>query len=436
MSTFPLASLVGRAQANRFLRRLFTLSAGTAIGQALMVLVTPLLTRLFTPAEFGIFAVFSALFGILSGVMCLRYELAIPIAGSLEETAAVTRLCFAAATGVTLLLLVLIAIGGGDWLAMAVDAPELAWLLYALPPALLCWGLALPLNFWSIRRGSFRINALNRILQYAGQAISQTVLGLARLGTVGLVLGFSVGHLFKIGHFIRTLPAEDRALLRASRWSEARVMAVRYRRFPAFSILSTLFQSGSQLLPAMLVAGIYGPVIAGWFALSQRIMVFPVMMIGDAAANVFLNEIAQLRGWPLYRMFCKTALRFFMVALAIMLPIMLAAPHVFAFIFGEPWREAGTIVQILVPLFVMRLTAVSVSQTLNVLERQDLHLVVGVLNFIGLGLSFTIGWAWNLGELYTLALYSFGSMTVFALYLGLSWRAARQHALAFEVPSP
>ncbi|MEZ5823362.1 MAG: oligosaccharide flippase family protein [Geminicoccaceae bacterium] len=429
-----LSSTITRLQGNRFLRRLFTLSAGTAIGQALMVAVTPFLTRLFTPAEFGIFAVFSALFGMFCGVMCLRYELAVPIAESEEEAAGVTRLCWLAAFAVTAFLMVCVWLGG-ERLALLVDAPELATLLWLLPPALLCWGLALPLNFWSIRLGTFRTNALNRILQYATQAAGQLAFGIARAGSAGLVLGFAMGHLVKIGHFLVALPAGERHLLRQSTWSEAKVASVRYRRFPAFSILSTLFQSSSQLLPAMLVAAIYGPVVAGWFALGQRIMGFPVMMIGDAAGNVFLNEIARLRGPALYAMFRKTALRFFLVALSIMLPIMIVAPYVFALVFGEPWREAGDIVQILAPLYVVRFTAVSVSQTLNVLERQDLHLVSSLLNFAALIVSFGCGWLFGLNETRTFLFYSLGSMSAFAAYLGMAWWMARRHALAADAPS-
>ena len=429
-----LSSTISRLQTNRFLRRLFTLSAGTAIGQALMVAVTPFLTRLFTPAEFGTFAVFSALFGMFSGIMCLRYELAVPLAASEEETAAVARLCGFAAFAMTALLFLFVWLGG-ERLALMVEAPELARLLWLMPPALLCWGLALPLNFWSIRLGTFRVNALNRILQYAAQAASQLAFGIVGTGSPGLVLGFALGHLVKIGHFLSALSSGERTLLRQSAWSEARQAAVRYRRFPAFSILSTLFQSSSQLLPAMLVAAIYGPVAAGWFALSQRIMGFPVMMIGDAAGNVFLNEIAKLKGQALYAMFRKTALRFFFVALSIMLPIMIVAPHVFALVFGEPWREAGTIVQVLAPLYVMRFTAVSVSQTLNVLERQDLHLVSSLLNFLALLLSFGSGWYFGLGENSTFLLYSLGSMSAFAAYLGMAWWMARRHALAAGAPS-
>ncbi|MEZ5834981.1 MAG: hypothetical protein R3D03_04535 [Geminicoccaceae bacterium] len=287
---------------------------------------------------------------------------------------------------------------------MAVDAPELARLLYALPPALLCWGLALPLNFWSDPRGSFRMS-LNRILQYAGQAISQTVLGFGPARHPRPRPRFFRRPPLQIGHFIRTLPAEDRALLRTLRWSEARVMAVRYHRFPAFSILSTLFQSGSQLLPAMLVAGIYGPVIAGWFALSQRIMVFPVMMIGDARPmcsstrspssrlatlpHVLQDRLALLHGRP-----CDHAADH------------AGGPRMSSLhLRREPWREAGTIVQILVPLFVMRLTArIGVADAECPPNDRTCISSWAMLNFIGLGLSFTIGWAQDLGELYTLAL--------------------------------
>src|SRR5262245_11569086 len=60
---------------------------GTALGQGASVLLAPVLTRLYSPEQFGYLSVYTATLTILVVVAALGFELAIPIAGSDEELA-------------------------------------------------------------------------------------------------------------------------------------------------------------------------------------------------------------------------------------------------------------------------------------------------------------------------------------------------------------
>ena len=63
-----------------------------------------------------------------------------------------------------------------------------------------------------------------------------------------------------------------------------------------------------------------------------------------------------------------------------MAPVLFAGPTLFALVFGDAWRAAGEIVQLLVPLYLTRFVVTPVSQTLNILGRQKLHLVSSSLD--------------------------------------------------------
>ncbi len=60
-------------------RAVAVLVTGTAFGQLIVLAASPLVTRLYTPADFGVLGVFSAFLGILGIAVTLRYELAIPL---------------------------------------------------------------------------------------------------------------------------------------------------------------------------------------------------------------------------------------------------------------------------------------------------------------------------------------------------------------------
>ena len=52
---------------------------GTTAGQAASVVLAPVLTRLYSPTQFGYLSVYSAVLGIFGVVASLGLELAIPI---------------------------------------------------------------------------------------------------------------------------------------------------------------------------------------------------------------------------------------------------------------------------------------------------------------------------------------------------------------------
>ncbi len=404
-----------------FFRKLMTLSSGTIAGQALVLLSSPLLTRLYDPQQFGVFAVFAAMAGIFAVNASLRYEFAVPVLRENSDAAAAVLLAMLGATASALLLAVVVAVAG-ERIATGLAIPELAAWLWLLPPAALLWGCGSALSYWSVRRGSYRVNGINRTLQLGTQAGGQVALGLAGAGMPGLLVGYIAGYVVRFGHFSSRLPAADRALLRAVRRDSLRQVARQSWRYPALAMPSSLLQAICDLAPVLLVAMLYGPAMAGWYGLSQRIMAAPVKILSEAASQVFLGEARGLDRRELHRFFLRTLTLFGGLGLLGTLPLLLFAPPLFGLVFGPEWREAGVIVQILVPLYLARFIVFPISQLLYIFNRQDLHFVVSVLNLLALGVSFGAGAVMQLDSRTTLIMFSLASAASFLLYLGISWR--------------
>ena len=62
---------------SQYRKNILTLMAGTSIAQAFPIAITPILTRIYTPEDFGLFAIYMALASIISIIVTGRYELAI-----------------------------------------------------------------------------------------------------------------------------------------------------------------------------------------------------------------------------------------------------------------------------------------------------------------------------------------------------------------------
>ncbi len=403
-----------------FLRKLLMLASGTMAGQAILVLSSPLLTRMFTPAEFGGFAVFAAIAAIAGIGTGLRFDFAIPIVRDDADAAALvgmTVLCSVATTALAVLAIWL----GRTWLGELTDMSTFWIWLWLLPLAMLLWGLGCAMSFWSVRRGRFAVNGTAFTLQAGSQAGSQLIFGLFGGGVPGLIVGFIIGYFARLGYYVVRVPRVEWALFAQPRLSQIWHNALVNWRYPAMALPSQLLESTCQMAPVIIVAWLFGPGTAGWYALGQRIIGLPVRVLSEAASQVLLGELRHLDGQGLHRFFLRTVFLFTGLGLIGMIPVFLFAPPVFAVVFGEPWREAGIIVQLLVPFYLLRFVVMPISQVLYYLQRQGLVLLSSILTTLAMLGSFGAGYYRALDAQATILLFSLTSSASLALYLAVTW---------------
>lgn len=428
-----MPQLYHRLLGSRFVRRLTVLSGGFLLSQLLIVLSFPLLSRLFTPAEFGVYAVFTALTGILGNVLSLRYELAVPVAKSDRDAAALIAVALIAVVA-SCVITGPLTMSASGWLAGAAEMPELADILWTLPLTIVLLSGTETLSYWSVYRGTFHLNATARLVQSAAQAGLQVAFGLLGMSGLGMILGYGLGFVARFVYLILRFPAADRARLLGVDRAEVARAARRNWQYPAYSAPATLLEASTALLPAILLAILYDPTIAGLYGLGQRLMGLPVRLFSQAARQVFLSEAADRSGRGLHRLFTRTVLAFLGLGLLCMAPLIVAGPSLFALLFGEAWRSAGEMVQLLVPLYLARFVVTPVSQALNVLRRQSLHLVSSSTDATMLLAAFSAAWWFGLAPMTTILLLSLGSTAAYLLYLGLVWHAVRSAGRATREP--
>ncbi|MFN6995597.1 MAG: polysaccharide biosynthesis protein, partial [Aquincola tertiaricarbonis] len=159
-------------------RATFTLLAGGLAAQAIPLALGPWLTRLYTPAEFGLYHLFAAVAANLAVVACARYEFALPMVRDDEEATALRALCLWLLAGCTLLS----AVGGVAW-AVGIGHPWPLW----LPLAVAALGAVSLATLLATRKQRFKALAAGRVLQHGGGAVAQAAAGVAQLGIAGLI---------------------------------------------------------------------------------------------------------------------------------------------------------------------------------------------------------------------------------------------------------
>jgi O-antigen/teichoic acid export membrane protein len=351
----------------------------------------PFITRLYSPAELGGLGVIIAIGGILAVVATGRYDMGILLPRK-DRHAANLAWISVALSSVTALISLGLMFFAGSQLALSLDAPTIRPFLYIVPLLIFLGGSYQALNQWVIRKGQYKRVAINRVSETSLGAATNLFMGLAGAGLGGLVTGTIVGRVAATGGMFRA--AKKSGILRfRPRWREVRYLIARYSNLPRVSVPASLINAIAQHSPIILVGILFGPVSTGMYALTTKVLNKPTALISNSVSSVFKREAA--KAYNLTGNCRSIYVKTFVVLLAIsFLPfvtIIIAAPPLFAWIFGEGWSEAGTYAQILAILVWLKFIGMPLCYMFYLAERlrADLMYQVGFMT-ITLG-SFIAG---------------------------------------------
>jgi O-antigen/teichoic acid export membrane protein len=411
-----MRALRARLPKGRLRRAVALLVTGTALGQLIVLAASPLLTRLYTPEDFGVLGVFSAFVGILGITVCLRYEFAVQLA---EDDAGVVNL-LALSLVVTLLVSSLIGVIvwlWGDIVSAWLNTEALGPLLWLLPVALLPIGCNRTLTHWAIRRQAFGRIARTRLSQSLGQVATQAGLGYAVAGPFGLLVGQVIGQSAGITTLALAFHRSEGWPWRAIRLRAMARAARRYGNLPTLATGAALLNGSARLLPTLLIAALYGAEVAGWFALAQRILQTPIFL-STAVSQVYLGEASRLARSDrsgMDALFMATTWRLLGFGVLSLGVVVIAGPQLFALVFGSAWTEAGRFAQLLAFMSLGQLVVNPIAHTLTVLHRQDIQLAWDTFRFVALLLVFLAARELTWSPLPTIAVLSVGMSLCYVL---------------------
>jgi O-antigen/teichoic acid export membrane protein len=408
-----------RATSGRFWTNVASVLSGTAVAQAIPIVGSLVLTRLFIPAASGSYSVWLGYVLVHAVIATMRLDMALAVIpdGAEREEAAGLVLATIVAVG-----LVAAAIGApvclAGWLPAAAGTPLLAGLaVFAAIAASACdaWqGLA-------AADGTYRVLIKIRIAQAFLVLAAQVGASFVSRDAQALMLGHVAGLALTVA-----LAALSRPI------SLPRLVGMPHRlagfwrdqsRFPLFALPADAINTISAQLPLLVVSARFGDDSAGVLALTMRVLGAPIGLLGKSVLDVFRRHAAE--GFR-ERGECQAEYRstFKVLAAGSLLFVIctfLFAEPIFAFAFGEKWRLAGTIAIWLAPLFALRFVASPLSYVFYIVGRQNIDLAwqVGLLAVIVSALMVPP----DLRE--TLLWYGYGYSAMYFVYLFLSYRCSK-----------
>lgn len=377
------------------------------------MLTSPIVTRLYTPKDFGVYGLMIAFIGFVTVISSLRYETAIVASESISDAAylvigsiSISMVCSGLSSVCLYLMIKLKLLGFGE---LPFWSPFLIFLM--------CFATAVffILRYWLIRIERFDGVRKVTIYQNMARSLGQVGLGDLQFGAAGLLWGECLGRLFGISRVIRDSLPILKEHFTLFQYSVICAVFKKYREFPLYSLPSAVLDSLSIALLLPIIAQLYGSQEAGQLALVQRVISIPALLIGGTIADSFHHQMAtdSRNGIKeLTPLFFRVA--FILTLLGATLGGFLAflAPLVFKLVFGEAWVEAGDLAARMSPMVAAGLVVSPLSRIVLVFNGQKYKLIYDLLALIIL-LSSLCGGRY-LGKSFLISMTGFSLLNTFA----------------------
>lgn len=408
-----------------FLRNVTILTGGAAFAQALMVLALPILTRLYSPEDFSLLAVYVAIIGIVTVVSCLRYNIAIPLPEDDEDGMALLAVSLFATVGLSVLLTLPVLLIPGQT-ALFLGQPGLEPYLWMVPLGVLLGSTYNALQYWASRKKRFGLVTRTRMTRAVGGVSAQTGIGVMAPSPFGLIFGHMLYSGLGVIGLLRDLLRQDQSILRNQDAARLRAQATAYRRFPLWSVPEALFNTAGIQLPIILIAASAAGPEAGFLMLAMRVMGVPMGLIGSSVAQVFLVEAPErLRDGTLPAFIRKTMWTLLKTGAPPLFAVGVLSPVCFPLVFGAEWVRAGWLVAWMTPWFVLQFIASPVSMVLHVMGRQNVAMLLqgfGLVLRVGAVLLANDAIAGYISEIYAVSGALFYGAYLMVLHIQVGYR--------------
>lgn len=397
---------IQKLRKHTFVMQVATLMSGTALSQGVLFAATPFLTRLYSPEEFGVFALYLAIISPISMVSAWRYEAAIMLPKDQKDAEALLWLSLIITISMSLLVLLLIIIFE-DYIRLNLTN-DLDTFLWIVPLGVFLTGLFQVLSTWNTRNELYKNIAVSTVTRSASAVSVQIGTKTIFPFSGGLIWGNVIGAILASGLLLRKAITDNTLRLDNFSYDVMKKNAKEYDKFPKYQAPASFLNTLSQQVPVVLLAFFYSPEIAGYYALTDRVLTAPIALIGGSIRNVFYQKAAKLfsLGKSIKELYFKTTLYMLKLAVIPFSVIAFFAEPIFTTLFGDTWIISATIYQILFIYVVIVFINPPATTTIYILGLQRFSLLFTILITILRISSIYLGYAIFNDYYISLALYA------------------------------
>lgn len=403
---------------SEFTKNVLTLMTGTTIAQAIPIAISPILTRIYTPEDFGVFALYMGIAAIISVIATGRYEMAIVLPKEEEDVKSIVKLIMILLSTVTFITF-LIVFFFNQTITNLFENPEISNWLYFLPISIFLVGLYQVYNYLLIREKNFKRLSTNKVIVSTTNVTTQLGYGFVFSNGFGLLFGNMIGYIISIYFIIKSKVVNKYFHFKDS---SIKNVAKEYQNFPKYDVPSVLVNVVANQLPLLALGKFFGLGVVGFYSLMYKVLMMPISLISSTVLDVFKQRATE--DYNKYGnckdIYIKTFKSLGLLGIVPFTVLGIFAPEIFAFVFGEKWKVAGEFAQIITPMLFLKFIINPLSYTFYVASKQKIDLYGQILLLFITIVAIYIGLQFN-NEKIVLITFSLGYSIIYFIYLIYSY---------------
>lgn len=404
---------------SEFLRNVMTLMPGTLLSQAIPILFSIVLARIYSPELFGIYFLFTAILGLAIIFSTGKYELAVLLPEKDEEAAHLIGIALTTCIVFCLVLLSVFALLN-QWISGLFKTSQFGIWLLILPLSIFFSAANEVFYYWHNRKKRFKLLSWSKIIQSLTSSSLQLILGFLVMGETGLIVGLVLGQATSFVFLLLHFRNKDRDIVRFSLFNNYKTLAKKYLNFPRDIAVAAFVNEAANQLPNIFMTRFLGPTVVGHYGYAQRTVRTPLGVISNAFSDVYKSRAAAdyIREGSVKRIFFNTLKSLFLIGFIPFLILFFLAPLIFAWLFGSAFETSGYYTRYLcVPLF-LGFVVSPLTSTFYIINKTATFLHVQLLGLFLVVLALVLAYYWS------------GSATVMVISLAVAISASTLSALA------
>ncbi|MEX1190983.1 MAG: oligosaccharide flippase family protein [Brumimicrobium sp.] len=361
---------------SEFLRSVMVLTSGTVIAQVVSYAVTPLITRLFTPEDFGEIGVFLRIVAFLTALGTARYELTLPLPKNDNHAFQLFRLSlkisFYTVFGALFFGLLY-------WLFTGLESYTLLFVLLVAVATFFMIFKNIGTN-WAIRTKAFKVISYSSVLTSVASNGLKLITGLLGFGVMGLILSTIIGTIAGVSFYIYDYILNKRTPSFSKSRAKMYVLSQKYKEFPRVNLPHTLIDTARELLIAFFLTYYLSTSLFGSYDLSFKMLKIPLLLIGTSIGQVLYQKASEkfARNESIYPLLKKTVSVLFLLSILPFGIVFFWGEPLFVFVFGSEWKLAGQIASAIAPWLMFNFIASTISMIPSVINKLRWFFWIGV----------------------------------------------------------
>lgn len=365
-----IKKLKNKLPKSEFARNVLTLMTGTTIAQAIPIAISPILTRIYTPENFGVFALYVSIISLLAIIATGRYELAIVLPKKKSEAIEVMKLCIIINVVLAFLIFLIFFLFNSQ-IANLLGNKEISKWLYFVPISFLAMGGYQVFNYWNIRSDKFKVLSLNKVYQSTTNATTSLSVGFMTTGVNGIVLANIISQVVATLILIKKFLQQNTNNLFVFDKIKLFALARRYKKMPLLNMPNAFIDASRISGINILISIFFSTTILGFYSLAYRMVQLPMSLVGASLTQVLFSKMSRQKANELLSLLYKIIIKSALIGLIPFLILYYFSPFIFSYVFGKEWEVTGKIVVTLVPWLYLNFITMPISNIFIILNKQE-----------------------------------------------------------------